>query len=246
MNEIRNRSFGYLIICLLLFMGASPLWAQISLNDSVLHLKFGSRPVVNVAVRNASDQVMYVQAASELIIDPSDPDSKGAPDDQLILSPKKFSVPAKGERTVRVLMKKIPEDVEKVYRLTFAPQDQGFDAEVQGKSVGGKALAVKVLTGMGALLFVDPVNPKPDLHWERKSGKVVFSNTGTQHVRVMFAKACIGDKEADCKALEARRIYPGMTYEWAVDDRAKVTFYRKNGASGETTEVVLEPLTPGA
>ena len=211
--------------------------AQISVGESILHFKAGQRTVQNVTVRNGSEDVMYVTVSSDLIMNPQITEPQSQPAKELYVSPKKFSVPPNGERTVRVVLAQVPKENEQVYRITFAPEDRGFGDEVEHTSEGRKAV-LRVLTGMGILVFADPLNPKPDLVWERLPGKLIFENKGNVHVKLALGKAC-KVLDSACRDLPAKRIYGGSRYEYDVDDSERIVFEKKEGATGNPSELVI-------
>ena len=235
-----------LILTMVCLLSSQAGEAQISVSDSVIHFQAGTRPIVNVAVRNSSDSALFVSTVLERSADPGMADSKMVLDDSILVSPKKFSVPAKGERTVRLLLKKPLMETEQLFTLTFAPQEKEFDEDESQKiQVKGRGINLRILSGMAALVFVDPARPNPDLKWTREPGKVVFKNDGNQHVRILFAKACRKDTEGaeECVPSEAKRVYSGKTHEVALADDATLTFSRKNGASGDLEAIEIPPLS---
>ena len=218
--------------------------AQISVNDVVIHMARGQRPIKNIVVRNSAEDVFYVTASASRLDSSEVTGLKEVPAENLLISPKTFSVPGKGERTVRVVLKAMPKDKEEVYQISFSPSDKGFDesARVQ-KNLAGRQISIRVLTGMGVLLFVDPVDPKPRLLWERHEGRVTFTNPGNQHVRLMFGKACRGSSTSDekCESLPAKRVHPGQIFEINVHPESVIKYVRRDGASGEYQPVTINP-----
>ena len=219
--------------------------AQITVSDVIVHMQAGKRPIKNIAVRNSADEVLFVTVSATRLLDPSEQNSPEVPADDLLVSPRKFSIPAKGERTVRLVMKKLPEDMEHVYTVSFAPTDRAFDdAATVRKDLEGRNIAIRVLTGMGILLFVDPRHPRSDFSWERQSGKVIFRNTGNQHVRLLFGEGCpVDNQDQKCLPLPGRRIYGGKTIEVPVADELLVKYSFRRGVSGDYEDIKLEPLT---
>ncbi len=226
-----------------LLAGTTSALAQISLSDTILHLKTGTRPIINLVVRNSSSEILYISSVAEVVLEPGNPKSTSVIDEDLLVSPKKFSVAGNGERTVRILLKKQPAEIEKLYRLSFIPQDQAFEGAGETKIFKNRKISVKVLSGMGALLFVDALRPNPQLSWTREKGAIVFHNSGNQHVRLMFGKQCMpGADPENCKGIDAKRVYAAQTVRIEVDDQSTVTFFRRDNLDGTGKEITIAPL----
>ncbi len=230
---------GFLVVGLLMALPENG-FTQVTVDYAILHFKFGQRPVQNVVVGNSSDRVIYVTATVEEVLDPEAGGNKSQPTDTLLASPKTFSVEANGQRTVRLLLRQIPADKEKVYRVIFSPQDRGFGQEVR-QDIGGRVAVIRVLSGMGVLLFADPVNPHTALSWVRTADSIVFKNDGNVHVQLAEGKSCAPDNNGDCTTLDAKRIYGGSSYEIKVPENRRVTYLRRDGVSGEYQALTIEP-----
>ena len=213
---------------------------QVSVSDTIVHFASGKKPTINVAVRNSAPDAVYVTAGALLLVDPSVDQTKTAPADNLLVSPKKFSIPGRGERTVRLLLRKRAPEKEQVYRVSFSPQERKFEeGEEERQKEGG--IRLRILTGMGMLVFVDPAKPQSDLRWERKDGKIVFSNLGNVHVRLVDGKSCSEDKK-DCIDLPSRRVYGGQTVEMPAPDNTILTFVSREGPSGDFRSLEVPAL----
>ena len=89
--------FRFLLLFVLTFLFSSTSQAQISVNDVIIQFKAGQRPVQNVIVKNSSDDVFYVTASSEEIQEPGEEKSALLPTEDLLVSPKRFSIDGKGD-----------------------------------------------------------------------------------------------------------------------------------------------------
>ena len=205
-------------------------FAQISLDNVLVHLGVNERPVHNVVVGNSSDNPMYVTVELEAIPDPTN-SSVTKPTEELLASPKTFSIEPHGQRTVRLLLKTPPTEKERVFRVSFVPQDRGFGEEVK-QSYAGRSTVIRVLTGMGALVFADPISPKADLQWNRVGEKITFTNSGNLNVFLADGEACIKPGE-NCTKIPGQRVYAGATWEVKAPAGSTVTFLKRIGGSGE-------------
>jgi len=236
---LKNGLWGLLCVILTGSLFAAPASAQISVNDVIINFKAGERPVENLIVKNSSPEVFYVTASCDEIVEPSQDQSAIKPTDDVIVSPKRFSIDGENERVVRLLRKKAPDDRERVYRVTFVPQEKNF-AEEQQHVEAGRKTKLRVLTGMGLLVFVDPKNAKADLKWERRNDEILFKNDGNLHVRLLEGKAC--DSEGvGCEELPSRRVYGGRDFIVKVNPKKTVYFNRRDGASGDFKSLVIPP-----
>jgi P pilus assembly chaperone PapD len=233
------KAFYYSISTWSLLLFSTSASAQISVNDVIVQFKAGDRPVQNVVVKNSSPDVFYVTASCDELSEPSEEKSSLVPTEDIIVSPKRFSIEGNSERVVRLLHRKPTENLERVYRIAFVPQDKNFGDTVE-KDESGRKTVLKVLTGMGLLVFADPVNPKPELKWERKGNTLKFYNTGNQHVRVFDGKACKSEG-VDCVELVSRRVYGGKEFVQTVDPTNTVYYTRRDGASGDFKSIVIPP-----
>lgn len=237
---VMHKTVKIVIAAILLNLVAlSHVLAQISVNDVIINFQAGARPVQNVVVSNASENPMYVTVSVEKIDKPGEDNSPRSATDELLVSPRQFSVDARGERTVRLLLKRQPQAAEQLYRVMFVPQDRKFGEDEEPDGNAPRAL-IKVLTGMGILVFADPVKPSATLTWKRDKNHLVFNNEGNIHVRLIQGKACTKEKE-ECTELRSKRIYGGSSYTYDVDDKKTIYFTKRVGASGEFETLVIPP-----
>lgn len=232
-------NFRILFLSIVIPFFISTAQAQISVNDVIVQFKAGERPVQNIIVKNSSPEVFYVTATSEEIQDPGEEKSPLLPSEDLIVSPKRFSVDGKNERVVRLLSRNQSENKERVYRVTFTPQDQDF-GQVTESNMQERRTQLKILTGMGILVFIDPIVPNPDLKWVRKDDSIVFENVGNQHVRLMQGRAC-DSENVGCTDLPTRRVYGGRQFEVKVPVGKTVFYTRRDGPSGDFKSLIIPP-----
>ncbi|MFM1848285.1 MAG: hypothetical protein RL417_1759 [Pseudomonadota bacterium] len=211
---------------------------QVTVNNILLNFPSGQRPIQNVTVGNSSDNPAYVVASLERVVDPESGGNKAEPSEDILISPKAFSIEPRGQRAVRFLLRNPPKDKEVVYRALFTPQDRGFGQEAK-HNIQGRVASIRVLTGMGVLLFVEPPKPLGELHWIRTKDSIVFNNRGNVHVELGEGKACLS---SDCVPLERKRVYSGATFEVKTPGDRLVTYLARTGAGGIFESVSFEPL----
>jgi P pilus assembly chaperone PapD len=228
------------ILFLVLFISANVKIseAQISVDNVMVHLAIGSRPVHNVIVSNTSNETAYVITEVKSVPDPTNDKIENITTTDLLASPKAFSIEPHGQRTVRLLLKAPPGEKEKVFRVGFIPQDRGFGQNVV-QNLDGRKTVIRVLSGMGILVFADPVKPLVDLKWIREGGKITLTNSGTVNVHLTEVKSCSGPEI--CNSLETKRLYSGASYVLNVPPENTVSFEQEVIATGENQKVTIAP-----
>ena len=183
-------------ILLLLYILLSPnlVSAQISVTDVIMAFKPENRPVHNVTVGNSSDEMLHVLVEPVEVINSGTPEEQRISTQSLIVAPKRFSIKGKGQRSVRILLHKRPQDTEAVYRVSFVPQSvPPSEEQMQTLTKSGRTISLKVLTGVGMLIFAEPANRRPSLKWERIGDSIKFTNDGNINVRIRNPLACDPD-----------------------------------------------------
>jgi len=208
----------------IVFFGTSAA-AQITVDKVILNFKPGERPVQNVVVRNTGKTPMGIEVIPDVMVDPGTANEKRVPTKDLIVSPKRFSIKAEGQRTIRVLLKKRLGEMEQVYRVKLAPKPQGFEHDPSAPS-GKKSTEVRIITTVGLLVFGEPIKASPNLTWERSGNQITFKNSGNINIYLDKGQQCIAEG-SDCEALPAKRMYPGNTWQVAAKKGKKVFFRKK-------------------
>lgn len=237
-----SRSWIWLVACVvcLLPVSTSTSWAQVTVNTVVLTFKAKDRPVQTVMIGNSSSNPAYVLASVEKVLDPESGGNKAEPSEDILASPKAFSIEAGGQRAVRLLMRVPPPEKEAVYRALFVPQDRGFGQEIKREFQGRRA-SIRVLTGMGVLVFVEPQTAVKDFKWTRSDSGMTFSNGGTLHEELSNVQSC--DREGNaCVGLPGKRVYAGTSYDLKVPGDRKVTFLARSGSAGEYEQMSVDPV----
>ncbi len=209
---MRFRLFSALFFLLVPLYLADSCWGQVSLDRVIIDFKAGAPPVTNLTVRNSSDSVLYVRTQPYVVERAGESDEKLVETDRLLISPKRFSIAAKGERVVRLLLRDSSAEIEKVYRASFMPvaDEAGLEGLVDPNQK--RTAVLRVLTGMGILVFLQPVTLAPQLTWERIGNKVRIVNSGNINMFFDQAKVC-GAENQPCRELSPRRLYPGNVLE---------------------------------
>ena len=177
----RYSSFLFVLAVAVLFQTASA-FAQISVDKVILTFSETDQPVKNILVRNAASDAMFVVVTATKVLNAGLPDESIVPTDEILVAPKRFSVPGRGERTVRLLLRQKSGELEQPYRLSFIPEARDLTDEEKAAANGKSTL--RVLTGVGILVFAQPRQPTPKLVWDREPNKLTFRNEGNVNILV--------------------------------------------------------------
>lgn len=237
-------------------------YAQVNVNSIIFTFNPKERPIQNVIVTNASAAPVYVSVKAEAMVDYTKEKIETTPTEDILISPKKFSIEANGQRTVRMLMKNPPTDKERGYRVYFIPQPNEFGAKSVSKTEGGVTTSIKIATGVGILVFVDPINRDPNFTWTRSESSIDFTNSGNIQVHLGDGKACpkpedlpsassddsssvVRDaKHPDskgCFSLPSKRVYPGTKFHVAIPASYTARWVRRVGSNGQYEVLDIGP-----
>lgn len=212
--------------------------AQISVDRVIVNFKKGELPVRNVVVTNGGKEPLYVTAVSDVMVKPGTAEEARQPTEDLVVSPKRFSVEPGGQRTVRLLLKRKLGDEEQVYRVKFLPQGSEFDAQEMADSGKGRKTQLKVLFSVGMLIFAEPLEIQPKLEWKREGNEVVFRNTGNVNVMLEDVKLC-KSADAECSEHPSNRLYPGN--EWKVQAPSALHVQMRKQVGDAYESLVIPP-----
>lgn len=228
-----GRNFAILLALLLAPLGAL---AQVSVDKVIFSFHPGQPPVHNVVVRNSGTDALGVEIEPEEVHNPGTPEEKRVPTENLLASPKRISLPAGGQRTVRFLLKSPAKDKELIYRVKLNPKLQGF-LPGEGQQSRSKDTKIKVVTTVGLLVFALPEKPTVDIKTERIGNTVKFTNAGNTNVYIDEGKHCEDADNNKCKDIPAARLYAGGSATFPVTAGKKATFRASSFQGYETIEV---------
>lgn len=218
---------------------ASRSSAQVVVQTSVISFRGNQIPVTNVSIRNTADRPLPVATRVVLLEKPGTNEEWEVPSEEVVVSPKTFLLPPKGQRVVRILLKNPKREVEKAYRAYFTPTIPKDDekADLEGLKSGDEEhqVGLMVATAMGILLFAEPNDAREDLEWERKGRSLTFTNKGNVNVLVSDVLSCTRsatETEDTCVKIPpvGKRIYAGNTFTWNdIDEKTFIKFNRRQG-----------------
>lgn len=205
--------------------------AQISVDKAIVSFAKGKGDILNATVQNGGTDAVWIEGVVDAIERPGYSDEQRVPTEDLIISPKRFSIEGGGQRTVRLLLKKPLGDTEQVYRIKFMPQTREFDTE-ELKKGGGRTTQLKVIFTVGMLVFGEPLEPRPDLKWERFPDRVVFRNDGNVNILFDDIQVCKAENSG-CRKVPGNRLYPGNVWETEAASGEVLQLRKQVGSSFE-------------
>jgi P pilus assembly chaperone PapD len=232
-SRIRALSRLIPILVALLVVAPRQLSAQVSVQGLFYYFRPGESPVQNVVVQNVSERSLLVGVDISEIQSPGTENRKRVPAEDLLVSPRRFSLPAGTSRLARLLLKAPPGDVERVYRVSFVPEssdDPETDENGKPRKVG---MNIKVLTGMGILVFVEPSSRVRKLNSKVVNRQAVLTNEGNVNVYLDNVAVCPRQGKGECKKFPAKRLYAGQSIDFPLGADQQLTLMRRYGDEAE-------------
>lgn len=218
------------------------LVAQITTETSFVYFDADSAPVRNLAVYNShSEDTVLVEVEVTKINTSGEKDAKDAPTSDLIVSPKRFTMPPGTSRVSRIILRKPAGEKESAYRINFIPRAVTDDEGKPPVTVGGRGVKLRVLTGVGAIIFAEPKDPKAILSWEDKGSSMVIKNTGNINVYVDDVYSCINpDSDTTCTWIKeaSKRMYPG--YEKVIEKSKDKIIKITRRVNNDSKKIILK------
>ena len=215
--------------------------ANITLDKVIVKFDPASRPVANVVVTNKSDAPVKVTTEIVEAFNSGTDDESEEKTKEIVVAPKGFELDAHESRAIRLVLRKIPEDQEKIYRIRFIPSEISFTKEVDA---GDKSVRVGVIMSMGLLVMAAPKNPEPKLDFERTDNKIIFTNNGNVTAQLQREDFCNKDR-TECVPLLGKRVYPGA--KWVMDipeQLIKVPFSQTVLINGDYSTITYPVTSP--
>jgi P pilus assembly chaperone PapD len=237
--------------------------AQVSVNNVLVTFTGQDRPVRNLVVSNSGVSAMYVSVRVERFKDLALDSNETVPAEDLLVSPKNFSVAPQGQRTIRILLKVPPADKEQAYRVLLLPQYSEFgEDQVKAAKVRGSTLSLKVATGIGVVVYAQPREVVASLEVERRASSVVFTNKGNVHYTVSGGVSCpsnvvLSDSERQlalheknaatfeakgCNFITGARVHAGRSVTIPLPPNRQLFTGKRLGSAGEFDPLLVESV----
>lgn len=188
--------------------------AQITVNRSIIEFTPDSR-VQDIEIANNGDFRVYLDVTASEILDPDSksPTRKLLDDPRtaaVIASPRQLLLPPGERKRLRVILRDVDVERERVFRLAVKPYTG--KVELDNVEQGKKHSAVKILVGYDLLLISRPRKLEPKVDVTRTADSIEFRNLGNTSVLLRNIKQCDSTR-TDCVDLEPNRLYVGETYK---------------------------------
>ncbi|MDE0724782.1 MAG: hypothetical protein OSB62_08830 [Alphaproteobacteria bacterium] len=190
----------------------SAAFAQVTISDSIIHFEKGQK-YQTLYVRNLSHYKTFtVNTVALEVISPGDPKTELKPVTDLFAAPSRFIIQPRSEIPLKIFYNRDDAiDSQKVYKLRFIPQMEALKPE-------GNSQLITVITGVGALIFVEPDDKKPKISWEREGNVITLLNEGNVNVEVLRKDICHSKKPEICHFLSGKRLYQNGSYQFVLPE----------------------------
>lgn len=193
--------------------------AEMVLSQVIVDLMPGKPPREDIEVGNLGNERMYVSAepfeirgagtSEEERIAADEPDRSG-----ILVAPRRLVLEPGERRTVRVAAIGDRSATDRVYRVAIKP--------VAG-AVSADSSALKVFVGYEALVIVRPDKFTGEVVGIREGATLTLRNAGNTAQELFDGQQCDASGK-DCRALPAKRLYPGATWRQELPFATQVTY----------------------
>jgi len=189
--------------------------AVMAVDRSIFHFEPGGPPRADVQIINPDDEPMYVEVEVLEVVFPGTIDEQRLPvaDPRAVdflVTPNRLVVPPKSRRIVRLVNLGGHGEQERVLRINLKPVPAPMQATTSG---------VRVLVAHQLLVVVMPEEPRSEIVANRDGNHLLLENRGNVNVLLRSGRACATAADLDvphsdaCSAIEARRLYPGNSWD---------------------------------
>ena len=206
----RKFAFVALSTAAMLDLGASAR-AEMVLSQVIVDLLPGKPLREDIEVWNDGSERMYVSAEPFEIRGAGTPAEMRAPAGQsdqagILVAPQRLVLEPGERRTIRVAAVGERSATDRVYRVAIKP--------VAGP-ISASESALKVFVGYDALVLVRPERFSGSITGKRDGNTLTLTNTGNTAQELFEGKQC-DTSGKDCRALPAKRLYAGASWEQTV------------------------------
>ena len=202
-------------------------------------IRFASegRPVENFSVKNNRQVPLFLTADAFKVEHPGLPEEKRVATREIVVAPRRVTLMPGERRTLRLLLRGEPEDVEGVYRVQIVPQLETFEKQRVELRAGGEVHSVMAVVGLGLLVVAEPAEVHSALEWQRSLNALTLENRGNVNVLLDRMQLCRG--EGECQALPMVRLYAGNRLTLPAPAASSLQFLKRIGSEYE--RVVIPP-----
>ena len=214
-----RKALAIALFAVLVLAPAGPVMGEMVLSQVIVDLLPAKPPRDDIEVWNDGDERLYVSAEPFEIRAAGTPaetrSPAGTPEESgLLVAPQRLILEPGERRTIRIALIGERPPSDRVFRVAIKP--------VAGP-VSASTDALKVFVGYDTLVLVRPEGPTSEIEGQRAGRTLTLRNTGNTAQELFDGRQCDASG-ADCRALPAKRLYPGATWEQALPFDAEVTY----------------------
>lgn len=188
--------------------------AQLTVNRSVIEFS-PDAPIQDIELSNTGEFRLYLDLNVAQIRNPESESPVREPLDDprtapVLVTPKQLVLPPGERKRVRVVMREVDADRDRVFRLSVKPYTGSV--QVAGGETGDRSSAVKILVAYDLLLLSRPARPAPRLGVTRTDRTIEFRNEGNTNILLRKVSQC-DVLRRECAELPANRLYVGETWK---------------------------------
>ena len=214
------------LIALCLAGASGAARAQLTVNRSIIEFTPDER-IQDIELTNRGNFRLYLDMRVAEIVDPGSADPERRPLDDprtapVIVTPKQLLLPPGQRKRVRVIMREVDTDRDRIFRLAVKPYTGKIN--IDGGGGEAKTSGVKVLVGYDLLLMSRPSRLEPRLEVVRTDTDIEFRNEGNTNILLRKVRQCDASGE-DCVELDANRLYAGEVWRVELPRRGPASRY---------------------
>lgn len=214
MSTLKYSKFLKSVVLLAGLSLASISYATISVTPMEIEFLPSNSLKQDVLIKNPGDKPAYVAVTPYVMKDPGtkrerkvhvvDPKKSG-----ILVMPNRLMIPANQQRHVRILLTKPLDKTEKVFRLSFIPQEDLLVPPNLKEKLKQPAMGLHLIIGYGILAVARPQVLRPELLIKRRGHNLNIKNVGNTMLVLRGGQQCKGKK---CFTVPTRRLYAGNAW----------------------------------
>jgi P pilus assembly chaperone PapD len=222
---VRAHLTSHLLLAGLALAMPAPASAEMVLSQVIVDLEPGEAPRDDIEVLNSGSERMYVLVEPFEVIGAGTPEERRVRIDDpsqggLLVSPQRIVLAPGERRAIRVALTEGRPARERVYRVAIKPVAGQLVSDVN---------AVKVMVGYDVLVLARPEQALGGLSGERIGQRLVIRNEGNASQEIFEGRQCDQDG-GDCRALPAKRLYSGASWEQTLPFDTPATYAAAQGS----------------
>lgn len=193
----------------------------VAIDKVELRLTPDRKPYDVLQVTNTFNEPFKIKARVLEVKNAGMPGYSEAATDKLVVAPKIFELAPNETRSVRLVLRKYPEDLEEIYKVSFSPQIAPLAKSDKPKQEGF-SFRIETVTTMGAIVFASPKKETGKFGYKREGDIIHYFNAGNVTTRLLREEYCVDkDKKDTCNSYFGKNIFPGMKIDLPVPEEMK-------------------------